>query len=67
MHESRDMRLAWFEKCLLELSQYIKILNIDSVAFPYGIGCGLAGGDYYRVLEQWSKSIVQKVYIVKMK
>lgn len=48
-------RLNAFRTCLLEIG---KILNLQSVAFPFGIGCGLAGGkwsDYLPLLEDFSK------------
>lgn len=41
-------RKEWFLKCL----NYIKeIPNIKSIAFPYNIGCGLAGGNWNEYLE----------------
>ena len=41
--DSDSKRIVWFEKCLDKIG---KIKNIKSVAFPYKIGCGLAGGDW---------------------
>lgn len=36
------------ESCFKYLRKYAEseVNNIDTVAFPYGIGCGLAGGDW---------------------
>lgn len=51
-YESKEMRLKWFKNGLDLLSSYIKNSrvtspnHINSVAFPYKIGCGLAGGDW---------------------
>eukprot|EP00939_MAST-03C_sp_MAST-3C-sp1_P002917 g2917.t1 len=48
--ESRRMRLGWFEQGVREIS---RIPALTSVAFPFKIGCNLAGGDwgaYLRVL-----------------
>ena len=48
--ESRRMRLGWFEQAVREIS---RIPGLTSVAFPFKIGCNLAGGDwdaYLRVL-----------------
>jgi uracil-DNA glycosylase len=42
-NDSSDQRLEWFKECLKRVG---KIKNIKSVAFPYNIGCGLAGGDW---------------------
>jgi len=36
-------RKQYFKRCLFEIS---KIPNIESIAFPYQIGCGAAGGDF---------------------
>jgi len=49
--ESRGMRLEWFSQAVDAISQ---IPNLKSVAFPYKIGCNLAGGNwnaYRKVLE----------------
>ena len=48
-------RIGWFRECL---SAVAKIPGITSVAMPYQIGCGLAGGnwerDYRPVLEKFA-------------
>jgi hypothetical protein len=41
--ETVDMRIFWFKICLEKLQ---KVPGLDSVAFPGGIGCGMAGGDW---------------------
>ena len=55
-----------FRKCLEALT--LKLTpNIESIAFPYGIGCGLAGGDWYLIkglIENFSHKVKQKVIIV---
>lgn len=43
--ESRQQRLKWFRQCLQQLSQYLES-QTATVAFPYKIGCGLAGGNW---------------------
>ena len=40
-------RLSYFESCLDQLAEYAP----SSVAMPYMIGCGLAGGDWDNYLE----------------
>jgi O-acetyl-ADP-ribose deacetylase (regulator of RNase III) len=52
--DSYEDRKIWFKNCLEEISK----TKPKSLAFPYNIGCGLAGGnwkDYYSILEQFSK------------
>ncbi len=62
--DSREQRLKWFKTCLERVGS---IDNLKSVAFPYGIGCGLAKGrweDYEKAIIKWSKSVNIKVTIV---
>lgn len=69
-----------FRACLRGLSELLKGWKVftrdgwpdgepyDSIAFPYGIGCGLAGGDWNiisKYLEEFSEEVKQKVYIVR--
>ena len=49
-YESYEQRLNWFKSCIDKIS---KIPDLKQVAFPYGIGCGLAGGrweDYEKLI-----------------
>ncbi len=41
--DSKQKRLFWFGQCL---NQIAKIENLESVAMPFKIGCGTAGGDW---------------------
>ena len=53
----QDKRLVYFRKALWELCQVGKY---SSYAFPWGIGCGLAGGDwgvYIGILKSFEKYI----------
>lgn len=55
------------EKCLKDLSQIVKEHRF-SVAIPYGIGCGLAGGDWRIVqslIEKYFDNCITKCYVVK--
>lgn len=55
--DSVKAREKYFHQCLLKIS---KINNLESIAFPYGIGCGLAQGnwDYYLgTIENFAKHI----------
>ena len=46
--DSEDDRRRYFESCLDEIPM---IEGLSSVAFPFRIGCGLAGGDWEGVYE----------------
>lgn len=57
-------RREWFWKCLYKISQ---IQEIESISFPYNIGCGLAGGnwnEYFTMIQSFSNysSIIVKIY-----
>ena len=60
-----------FKTCLKNLEDIIKRNKIEQdIAFPYGIGCGLAGGDWNIVLgmlKEFSEKIEQDVVIVSLK
>lgn len=52
--DSKKDRVAYFQAALQDLAT--KIPASASLAFPYKIGCGLAGGDwptYTGILESW--------------
>ena len=44
--DSKENRQKWFQSCLDQLGT----MNFQTVAFPWKIGCGLAGGDWTRYL-----------------
>lgn len=53
--EKQD-RVMWFKRCLDKILKHTP--ENSSFAFPYGIGCGLAGGDwktYLALLRDFSK------------
>lgn len=52
-----ESRKVYFEICLKLISQ---IPNLESIAFPYMIGCGLARGDwssYLKMLENFESEV----------
>jgi len=55
------MRLQWFKQCLAEIEKVIR--DTDVVAFPYNIGCGLAGGDW---AQYFAQRINAKVVVYKL-
>lgn len=58
-----------FAECLEKLITVLDSYSEEwTVAFPYGIGCGLAGGNWEtisKVLEIFSEKVRQPVYVVK--
>lgn len=57
-----------FKACLRGIALYMQCKPLDcTVAFPYGIGCGLAGGDWnivLKMLKEFSDEIKQDVFVV---
>jgi O-acetyl-ADP-ribose deacetylase (regulator of RNase III) len=58
--ETKLSRQQLFQSCLDEIA---KIPNIKSIAFPYCIGCGLAGGDWDKYLTMISNWCVVNSHI----
>ena len=55
-------------KCLRELTWFAKDCPGKTIGFPYGIGCGLAGGDWNvveKMLREFSENIPNEVCIVR--
>jgi O-acetyl-ADP-ribose deacetylase (regulator of RNase III) len=51
-YETAEKRIAWMASCLKALGDFMNKNNLKTLAIPYGMGCGLAGGDWkqYRKL-----------------
>lgn len=47
-NDTTNQRIIWFKSCLNLISE---IPNIQSIAVPYKIGCGLAGGNWEKYLD----------------
>ena len=65
-----ENRLRWFKQCLGRLATKANTLKCKTVAFPYGIGCGLAGGDwkvYSAIITEWAQQQRFKVIFMKLK
>jgi O-acetyl-ADP-ribose deacetylase (regulator of RNase III) len=63
--DSQKQREVWFQECLNKIKA---IKDLDSIAFPAFIGCGLAAGNwdhYYKMIEDFSENI--DVIICKLK
>ena len=62
--ETSELRMVWFLSCLDKMC----LLNGSSIAFPYKIGCGLAGGNwdsYKKAIDDFADSCGKIVFIVK--
>ena len=68
-YNNRYTNYIGFAQCLVELAEYLIPVSKDTiVAFPYGMGCGLGGGDWKVIsslIEDFDKMIEQNVYVVK--
>jgi len=56
--DSHEAREKWFATGLNQLHNFMIAQGYKSVAFPYGIGCGIAGGNwdhYYNMLQQFAR------------
>lgn len=66
--DSPTNRLTWFRQCLEKIDK--STIGTGAIAFPWGIGCGLAGGDwnlYSQALLDFSDANPYlTVYIVKL-
>ena len=64
--DTLEDRYDYFIECLQKITE----LNITSIAIPYKIGCGLAGGnweEYYNALNEWAnKNPNIKIVIYKL-
>ncbi len=61
--DSYKLRLRWFQDALDEINPD----EYSSVAIPYKIGCGLAGGnwnEYLPIIEEFDKKIPVTLYII---
>ena len=59
-------RTQYFNKCLNKIA---KIDNLDSIAFPWGIGCGAAGNDwakYTQMIDNFANYVDAEVYVIQL-
>jgi len=65
--DNPNLRKQSFQKCLDKISE---IKDLESIAFPYGIGCGAAGGnweEYEKMISDFAKkNFLTDVYIVRL-
>lgn len=64
--DSAEARELWFQMCLNHISKHIP--ETASIAFPYGIGCGLAKGNwesYEKMLRDFAINRKGEVYLFK--
>lgn len=47
IRETESQRHIWFKQCLVAMGSKLRAVHA-TVAFPFGIGCGKAGGNWHR-------------------
>ena len=52
-----------FKRCLVHLTEYVPAG--ETIAMPYGIGCGLGGGNW-EINEWYLKDVLQDQYTVEL-
>lgn len=71
-NDSPSMREAWFAQCLSHTRDYILRHQsaVTTIAFPWCIGCGSAGGDwskYHAMIDKFAKEVLPcQVYIYRL-
>ncbi len=66
-NDSINKRIGWFKECLTHISK-IENIHITTIAMPFNIGCGAAGGDwntYYTILTDFANK--EKIHITLYK
>lgn len=64
--DTTNIRVEWFRQCLDRITQ---IPQLESIAMPYNIGCGLARGDwstYYSIICQFADKVRVPVILYKI-
>jgi len=64
--DTKDKRLEWL---ISGLNQFVAACSPPDFALPYGIGCGLAGGeweDYFHALEDFSSTTGLQIRLYKI-
>ena len=68
--DDHDSRIIWFKQCLQLLEKKIIKLECKLVAFPFKIGCGLAGGNwnqYKSIITEWSQQYKYDLKVIFVK
>jgi hypothetical protein len=72
--ETKELREIWFQEALDNMTSWLidnKYNNENvRIGFPYGIGCGLAGGNwshYSKMIDNFADNINCQINIIKLK
>ena len=69
-NDTPSMREAWFVQCLSHTRDYVMKHSITSIAFPWCIGCGSAGGDwskYHTMIDKFATEVpLCQVFIYRL-
>ena len=63
--DTYDRRYQWFRQCLWHIAQ----LQPESIGFPWGIGCGFAGGnwsEYAQLIDRFAGYIAGEVKLYRL-
>jgi len=68
-NDNAQKRIKWFKECLHKISEIENIINDNkTIAMPFNIGCGAAGGDwatYYDLINNFAEQ--NKIYVTLYK
>lgn len=67
--EKRQLNYEFLYQCLEKNLNFLKNNNLRSISYPYGMGCGLAGGNWeivYKMIEEIYKNSDIQVIICKI-
>lgn len=67
VNDTEEQRIEWFKMCL---ARVLKLPNLQSIDFPWKIGCGLAGGnwnEYKKIIGSFQRRTPATVQIIKRK
>ena len=67
-NDTTNKRLEWFVNCLNEITKINDIQN-KTIAMPYNIGCGAAGGDwniYHKIIEDFANKEKINITLYKL-
>ena len=57
-NENFDTNYKWVSECANTVNLWAKIYGLETVAIPYGYGCGIANGNWDIVGSLWEKLVV---------
>lgn len=65
-YKGQHLNYSAFKTCCKKINAFCKKHNIKEIAMPYGIGCGLAGGDWDTVLKIITECFDIDIYLYRI-